>query len=120
MKIPIFPGKYHHNGAFSMAMLVYRSVYHIRSTWVKLGSRRWGPLDVPPDTGIARQEQKGVAQQVVSVSNWSCDFFLRAREEIIDNLQGMEKHVLTQKKSICWQCLMSWRLQNWQNTHCFV
>ena len=24
MKIPIFPGKYHQNGAFSMAMLVYR------------------------------------------------------------------------------------------------
>ena len=27
LKIPIFPGKYHHNGGFSMAMLVYRSVY---------------------------------------------------------------------------------------------
>ena len=26
MKIPIFPGKYHQNGGFSMAMLVYRSV----------------------------------------------------------------------------------------------
>ena len=25
-KIPIFPGKYHQNGGFSMAMLVYRSV----------------------------------------------------------------------------------------------
>ena len=24
MKIPIFPGKYHQNGGFSMAMLVYR------------------------------------------------------------------------------------------------
>ena len=27
MKIPIFPGKYHQHGGFSMAMLVYRSVY---------------------------------------------------------------------------------------------
>ena len=27
MKIPIFPGKYHQNGGFSMAMLVYRGVY---------------------------------------------------------------------------------------------
>ena len=26
MKIPIFPGKYHQNGGFSMAMLVYRRV----------------------------------------------------------------------------------------------
>ena len=26
MKIPIVPGKYHQNGGFSMAMLVYRSV----------------------------------------------------------------------------------------------
>ena len=26
MNIPIFPGKYHQNGGFSMAMLVYRSV----------------------------------------------------------------------------------------------
>ena len=26
MKIPIFPDKYHQNGGFSMAMLVYRSV----------------------------------------------------------------------------------------------
>ena len=26
MKIPIFPGKYHQNGGFSMALLVYRSV----------------------------------------------------------------------------------------------
>ena len=26
MKIPIFPGKYHQNGEFSMAMLVYRRV----------------------------------------------------------------------------------------------
>ncbi len=26
MKIPIFPGKYHQNGGFSMAMLVYRGV----------------------------------------------------------------------------------------------
>ena len=24
---PIFPGKYHQHGGFSMAMLVYRSVY---------------------------------------------------------------------------------------------
>ena len=27
-KIPIFPGKYHQSGVFSMAMLVYRSVIH--------------------------------------------------------------------------------------------
>ena len=26
MKIPIFPGKYHQNGGFSRAMLVYRRV----------------------------------------------------------------------------------------------
>ena len=26
MKIPIFPGKYHQNGGFSWAMLVYRRV----------------------------------------------------------------------------------------------
>ena len=26
MKTPIFPGKYHQNGGFSMAMLVYRRV----------------------------------------------------------------------------------------------
>ena len=26
MKIPIFPGKYHQHGEFSMAMLVYRRV----------------------------------------------------------------------------------------------
>ena len=26
MKIPIFPGKYHQNGGFSMAMLDYRGV----------------------------------------------------------------------------------------------
>ena len=26
MKIPIFPGKYHQNGGFSMAMLVYQRV----------------------------------------------------------------------------------------------
>ena len=26
MKVPIFPSKYHQNGGFSMAMLVYRSV----------------------------------------------------------------------------------------------
>ena len=31
MKIPIFPGKYHQNGGFSMAMLVYRSVTHTPS-----------------------------------------------------------------------------------------
>ena len=29
MKIPIFPGKYHKNGGFSMAMLVYGSVVMI-------------------------------------------------------------------------------------------
>ena len=29
MKIHIFPGKYHQNGGFSMAMLVYRSVFPI-------------------------------------------------------------------------------------------
>ena len=29
MKIPIFPGKYHQNGGFSMAMLVYRRVLSI-------------------------------------------------------------------------------------------
>ena len=27
MKIPIFPVKYHQNGGFSMAMLVYRRVH---------------------------------------------------------------------------------------------
>ena len=27
MKIPIFPGKYHQNAEFSMAMLVYRRIY---------------------------------------------------------------------------------------------
>ena len=31
MKIPIFPGKYHQNGGFSMAMLVYRRVCVIKS-----------------------------------------------------------------------------------------
>ena len=29
MKITIFPGKYHQNGGFSMAMLVYRRVSFI-------------------------------------------------------------------------------------------
>ena len=36
MKIPIFPGKYHQNGGFSMAMLVYRRVPEKKSsswTW---------------------------------------------------------------------------------------
>ena len=36
MKIHIFPGKYHQNGGFSMAMLVYRRVtvfFSHRSTW---------------------------------------------------------------------------------------
>ena len=28
---PIFPGKYHQNGGFSMAMLVYRRVYNLDS-----------------------------------------------------------------------------------------
>ena len=37
MKIPIFPGKYHQNGEFSMAMLVYRRVKTNRSVgWSKL------------------------------------------------------------------------------------
>ena len=31
MKIPIFPSKYHQNGGFSMAMLVYRSVTPINT-----------------------------------------------------------------------------------------
>ena len=31
MKIPIFPGKYHQNGGFSMAMLVYRRVWDLGS-----------------------------------------------------------------------------------------
>ena len=31
-EIPIFPGKYHQNGGFSMAMLVYRSVTLQKST----------------------------------------------------------------------------------------
>ena len=31
MKIPIFPGKYHQNGGFSWAMLVYRRVPQIIS-----------------------------------------------------------------------------------------
>ena len=36
MKIPIFPGKYHQNGGFSMAMLVYRSVSLLNCTcWVE-------------------------------------------------------------------------------------
>ena len=29
MKIPIFPGKYHQNGGFSWAMLVYRRVIFV-------------------------------------------------------------------------------------------
>ena len=37
MKIPIFPGKYHQNGGFSMAMLVYRSVLIGEKLWVKEG-----------------------------------------------------------------------------------
>ena len=32
MKITIFPGKYHQNGGFSMAMLVYRRV--VTSWWL--------------------------------------------------------------------------------------
>ena len=34
MKIPIFPGKYHQNGGFSMAMLVYRKVTKLRHVWL--------------------------------------------------------------------------------------
>ena len=32
MKIPIFPGKYHQNGGFFMAMLVYRRVHQLMCT----------------------------------------------------------------------------------------
>ena len=44
MKIPIFPGKYHQNGGFSMAMLVYRSVLHVLFRSLELGFKlleRW-------------------------------------------------------------------------------
>ena len=45
MKIPIFPGKYHQNGGFSMAMLVYRSVlkYKEQRHWTLTFSA--GPVD---------------------------------------------------------------------------
>ena len=33
MKIPLFPGKYHQNGGFSMAMLVYRRVWYSTFNW---------------------------------------------------------------------------------------
>ena len=38
MKTPIFPGKYHQNGGFSMAMLVYRRVLNPYFWWVYV----WG------------------------------------------------------------------------------
>ena len=49
MKIPIFPGKYHQNGGFSMAMLVYRRVGVLvvfsgeptRIIWEMVG---WAPI----------------------------------------------------------------------------
>ena len=43
MKIPIFPGKYHQNGGFSIAMLVYRRVSPIWSRGLDIfRSRRFG------------------------------------------------------------------------------
>ena len=42
MKIPIFPGKYHQNGGFSRAMLVYRrvrlTVEFLLKLWASVGS----------------------------------------------------------------------------------
>ena len=47
MKIPIFPGKYHQNGGFSMAMLVYRRVPKIAifkgSRYLFQGPSFWAP-----------------------------------------------------------------------------
>ncbi len=44
MKIPIFPGKYHQNGGFSMAMLVYwRVTVFVFSTPISGGMGPYGP-----------------------------------------------------------------------------
>ena len=40
MKIPIFPGKYHQNGGFSMAMLVYRRVKYYTNS-IKQKQTHW-------------------------------------------------------------------------------
>ena len=47
MKIPIFPGKYHENGGFSMAMLVYRSVYLLWSSFTPSKTHTWYTQKLP-------------------------------------------------------------------------
>ena len=50
MKIPIFPGKYHQNGGFSMAMLVYRRVNLRQFSAI---DEFWGTLKLSaPSTGV--------------------------------------------------------------------
>ena len=55
MKIPIFPGKYHQNGGFSWAMLVYRRVIFYKddegNILLKMTNLR-GPLHV----GVGRPQ----------------------------------------------------------------
>ncbi len=41
MKIPIFPGKYHQNGGFSMAMFVYRRVHINETSWKNRNLDPW-------------------------------------------------------------------------------
>ena len=40
---PIFPGKYHQNGGFSMAMLVYRRVGPFFFSWLRWCSNQMAP-----------------------------------------------------------------------------
>ena len=54
MKIPILPGKYHQNGGFSMAMLVYRSVDCIFTHLVYPGASSATRLQITPN--IARKK----------------------------------------------------------------
>lgn len=59
---------------FHPAMLVYWRVYPFPTWLFYRGLWLWFP-----DTGITRQEQNGgVAQQVVSVINWSCAMDIHA------------------------------------------
>ena len=54
---PIVPGKYHQNGGFPMAMLVYRSVYHDDFTcgiiFVGLGGA--SPVEIPSGTSRCKE-----------------------------------------------------------------
>ena len=48
MKIPMYPGKYHQNGGFSMAMLVYRRVISLPCGGLSLNMRcKLWLLDIP-------------------------------------------------------------------------